>query len=148
MSGIAMPLMIFGGVLSAVSRIQAAQAQARFAEAQAAMERERIESQRRAAELQIEQKKREKVKFMGAQKARYGKAGVSMLGSPLDVLADTAAQFEWDIARIRENAESQIRLFGLRAGAFRSRAGSIRTAGFLGAGTSLLTMGAEIARRR
>lgn len=62
-----------------------------------------------------ERLRREKGKMMGAQRAGYAKAGVKLEGTPLEVLADTAAQYEKDIAI--EDYNTRVTMARKRAGA-------------------------------
>ena len=94
-----------------------------------------------------EQMQRDKNRrLIGAQKVGYGKAGVTMEGTPLEVMADTASEQEQDIIANRYNtniaawrAESQAGQFGFEASRDTAMAGTSTTAGYLGAGTTLLT---------
>ena len=101
-----------------------------------------------------EQIQREKnLKILGAQKTGFSKAGVVMEGTPLDVMAGTAGEMEQDIIAQRYNTDiqawryrsqgagygSQADEYGRQAGADLSMASGPTTAGYIGAGATLLT---------
>ena len=111
--------------------------------------------------------KREKAKTTSAQRSAYAQAGVRLEGSPLAVMADTAAQYELDISASRYNTElglAQSR-YGTQLGLAQSKystalgvaqslseaqylkqsAKRTKALGYWGAGTTLLTGGSKIA---
>lgn len=180
------PLILLGAgtVLSTIATLREGQQMAtaesynaRVAEAQVKAVREsaafQSETFRKQTELQeqtltaqskVEQAKllREKGKTLSAQRAAYAKAGVRIdEGTPLDVMADTAANYELDLAVNRYNLESSLYanrynlatgLEAIRYGAetdvarlqseaeYRRRLGkSYKTASYLKAGSTLLT---------
>jgi len=63
--------------------------------------------------------RRQKAQMMGAQRAGYAKAGVKLEGTPLQVMADTAAQYEKDI--IIEDYNTRVTIARKRAGASAER---------------------------
>ena len=82
---------------------------------------------------------RDKIRRLKAtQRASYAKSGVTMEGSPLEVLADTQAQADLDEMIIRHGGEVSANAYKME-GMFARRAGrSAETAGYIGAGSSLL----------
>jgi hypothetical protein len=57
-------------------------------------------------EYEAQQKQREKAQMLSRQRALYAKSGVVISeGSPLEVQADTATQYEMDIRRKRQQAK-------------------------------------------
>lgn len=90
---------------------------------------------RQQAQFDAAQKRRETQSLLSTQRARYGASGVRVnVGSPVDFIAETAEQGELDalMTLYGGKAESEI---------YKSRARQARVGGFLGAGTSLLSMG-------
>ncbi len=93
------------------------------------------------------------LRLQGTQAVGFAKTGVLLEGSPLDVMAETAALEEQDILATRYN-------YGVQAARYRSQAGFYGyeaqrqdnisgypvQAGILKAGTSLLTTGAALAK--
>lgn len=108
----AIVMTVASGAVSAVGSIQQGNAAMADAEYQAAvsrnnaiMERNKAKQELQAGEVEANQKRREVAAIIGRQRAGVGASGVTMSGSVLDVLTDTAGQGAFDIAMIRHNAE-------------------------------------------
>lgn len=95
-------------------------------------------------------------RFASTQQARFGKAGVTLEGSPMLVLSETVEEAETaalrssrgsreETTRILESGEDVSRARTFEAGQRRFRAAQTKKAGIAAAGTSLLTGGLEIA---
>ena len=110
---------------------QVAQNQATLARQQAALEEETTREKQR--------------RFMAAQRAAFGAAGVTEEGSPLLVMADTARQAERDLQLIRYGGEVSAAGFEAQAGLQRFYARQAERTGAIGAGVSLLGNVANIA---
>ncbi len=101
---------------------------------------------------------REKSRALSEQRAKFAKAGVRLdVDTPLDVAADTAAEFELDIAanRFNESLSLERIRFDTEVGIARSQSETTfrnllgkqkRQAGFIKAGSTLLTGGAGFAK--
>lgn len=114
-----------GAGLSAVSQIQGAkhnQAMLEYNTAAARVEASAAEDKHR----------RDMKRRAGADRASIAKSGVTSAGSPLLVLAESAANAEMDALNIRIGAESTARVN-------QAKSRDIRRAGYIGAGTSLLS---------
>lgn len=112
-----------------------------------------LQEQQLAVKGKSEQAKlsREKVQTISEQRARYAKSGVVIeAGSPLEVMGDTAAQYELDLATSKYNTDLNIEStrYNARVGASRSLseaayqnllAKEYKTASYLKAGSTLLT---------
>jgi hypothetical protein len=104
-------------ISTGISQSKAEQYNARVAESQAesarisgAFQSEVLKQQSKTELAQIE---RAKKKTLSTQRATYAKSGVRVNeGSPLDVMADTAAEYELDLATSRYN--TQVGLESLR----------------------------------
>jgi hypothetical protein len=112
----------------------------------AAFERETLTQQ---SKLEQARTAREKSLAGSKQRALYAKAGVRLEGSPLEVMADTAAQYELDLSTQRYNLatglekiryESEVKQAQLAAQAQwqRSLAKAYKTSSYLMAGATLL----------
>ena len=162
MSAIAVPLMIVGGSMMAISQVQGSRAMAqaseynaRVAEAQAKAIKTSGEFEQKTLEQQsaFERSKivREKAKTTSAQRAKYAASGVRVdVGSPLEVMAQSAAEYELDIAANRYNLEVDKERIGYetRVGVAQSRSEAAysrllgkqyKRAGYRQAGSTLLT---------
>ena len=121
-----------GTLISGFQQGRMADYNARLAEQQAAAERSK-------AKLEEARHRRKVEKLKGTQRAMFAKAGVTMEGSPLLVMEETAAEGELDAMLIRAGGEARAaELYG-EASLSRMRGRQRRTAGVMGAGTTLLT---------
>ena len=150
-------LMAVGVGLQAYSQYEAGKATGQQAKQRAAWhaynakvaERE-AEAERQAAAFEVKQQRRKGKQFMATLQARRGKTGVEMVGSPLLVAEDTAAQIALENAMIRMTGarrvarwKSQSILDVSKARAARAAAPGYRRAGMLRAGGSLLSGAAQ-----
>lgn len=100
-----------------------------------------------AANLEADKKRREAKSMMSTQRAQYLKAGVLLEGSPLEVMADTQAQYEMDIATINYNANIEKNRL-LSEASFRDySAKQAKQSSYLKSGATLLTAGADFASK-
>lgn len=134
---------IGSSVLGAVGAMQEAGAKAAAAETNAniADYNKQVADRNRVATLdaanqEIEAKKRESNRALGSIRAAYGASGLSLGGSPLDVLEDTATEYSLDIAKIRYKGEvkaigykDEATNFAMKAQLARMEASSARAAG-------------------
>ena len=130
-----------GSAQSAALKSQAAGA--RYNQQVAEMNAQAVEN---ASAYQTQLQREKNQRLLASQKVGYGKAGVTMEGTPLEVMADTAADQEKDIIAQRYNYDiqawryrSQAGQYGFEADRSMSMASGATTAGYLGAGTTLLT---------
>ncbi len=130
---------LIGGLVSAAGTLagasaQSAQfkAQAKFAERQAEIERERgaVEAarQRRAGD-----------RLFGGRVAQFAKSGVTLSGAPSVVLSNVQAENELDTDRIRLSARAREDQQRFSAGLSRARARDARTQGIFGAVSPLIS---------
>ncbi len=99
----------------------------------------RAEQAKRAADIERYRLDRRKRLLMGKQRALYAKAGVTLEGTPLEVLADTSGQFALDKAINDYNAKTGISR-NLYEANFQRYAGNQKFgAGFLNAGGTILS---------
>jgi hypothetical protein len=124
--------------VSAVGAIQqgkAAQASAKF-NADMMSRNAQIARQQAAAE----EEKHRRLTYMrqGAARAAYGASGVSIEGSPLDILEQSAAQEELDALNIRYRGEIGAQSAEGQADLSLMRGESAMSAGYMGAGSSIL----------
>jgi len=140
------------GIVGAMGAMQAANAQAEAAEYNARIqERNAIiaDQNRKAAVTQAsidaEDKRRDNRRVMASIRAAYGHSGIDLIGSPLDVLEDTALEQELDAQRIEyegraRSREGAIKMLGLheQAELDRMEARSARSAGRTAAAGALI----------
>lgn len=118
-----LPLLMFAGAAaSAIGKIRAGQsAKAKGQYDAAVAERDAGVARDQANALALRQQ-REATKTLGGMRAAYGAAGVTVAGSPLDVLEESAGQAELDRLTILHNGE-------LKANGLNDSAALSRTAG-------------------
>ncbi len=83
------------------------------------------------ANEEADRRRRDARRIIGQNRANIGASGISLEGSPLEVLADNAAEGELD-------ARTAIVAGARDAANLRSRASAARSSGFIGAGSALL----------
>lgn len=127
-----------GGLLQAGGMISGANAEANAAEKDAQFKLGQADEIERRAKLKTGQMEVEGEKIKGSQVAGYGASGFDLSGSPLLVLEETAHNVSTEIAQM--NQDSAWKAKQLRAGAEVSMdlASDKRTAGYIGAGGSIL----------
>lgn len=143
---------VAAGAVGAVGAIQQANAASASAKYNAAVQENNAKTIERNRKIALDQaesdassKARENTRTLATIRANYGKSGLDMAGSALDVLEDSAIEGAFDVSKIRYQGE--VRALGYtdeaaaqRAGAELSRmnAKSQQTAGYIGAASSLI----------
>jgi len=159
---VALTLMAVGTAMDAISSIREGQtmsAAAKYNAQVAEMEAGAIQASGQFEQTALEKQSafertsiaREKAKTLSTQRAAYAKSGVRIdVGSPLEVMADTAAQYELDLAANRYNlalGKERIK-YETSVGVARSKseqayqslmAKEYKRAGYWKAGSTLLT---------
>jgi len=159
-------LTVAGTAMTMVGQYQQSQAQAQTAEHNAAVAKSQADQYRKvgifeqeqiaaAGKLEEAKLRRQKRRMTGTQRAAYAASGVSLEGSPLEVMADTASQFELDIAVNKYGTKRDIaiskyktgvavRRYGYEAGYQNYLSGEYKKAGYTEIGSTLLTSGLSI----
>jgi hypothetical protein len=130
---------------STYSAYQSGKMQQRAADTSATLAERDAANQRAAAKIKAENYSEETSRHMATMRARYAASGVTMEGTPLLVMMDTARQVEKDLQRIRWGGEAQANAFEGEAGLQRMMGKQAYQTGIMGAGTSLLTGASRIA---
>jgi hypothetical protein len=120
----------------AVAQGNAAKSAANF---NAAVARQNADIARTNAEADSEKQERQGRLLAGRQRAAAGASGTTPEGSPLEVMADSALESELDALTTRYRGELQARSYGQDATLQGMRGDAAQTAGYIGAGTALLT---------
>jgi len=116
---------VAGTAVSVIGSLQAGSAQKKASERQAAYEAEQ-------ARIREDQERRKAKALLGRQRAAVGASGVTMEGSPLLTLMDTATEYEKDLLNIRRGAQYQI-------GETLAAGEQAQTASYYRAGSTVLT---------
>ena len=132
--------LLYGGtLLQGLGQIGSAQSEAAAMESQAEAALYNAKERARTFKEAGYKLSKERRQTIGTQAAISGASGVQMTGSPLDVLAQTAAEYESDIKNYGYSAQSALTAGGYEAQMLKGLAKSKRGAGFLGAGSTILT---------
>lgn len=107
-------LMIAGGAISAYGQLRQGMAAKKAAEFNAKVLAEKIKEIQFKAEITADKIRKKKRRVKGIQTVRYAAAGVKIEGTPLEVLADTATEFEQDLAMVDYN--KRLAIAGIRMG--------------------------------
>lgn len=118
-------LQLAGTAIGAMGALQAGQAQANAANYNAALAQQ-------TAAAEAERSRRASARQMGAIRAAIGKSGVTSEGTPLMVLADSAAEAEIDAMNAMWSGNQ-------RSNMLRREGSMARREGYYRAGSSLLT---------
>lgn len=141
-------LTVAGAVTGATGALSAGKAQSDMANYNAAVAANQAIAAQQSAAFDEEQHRTKLAKLLSTQKANYGASGVDPnTGTPLQVMADTAAQGELDALAIRYGGAVGAARATSQAELDKMQAKSARVAGYYGAGTSLLTGASRLGRR-
>jgi hypothetical protein len=126
-----------------IGAIRQGKSESRAAEYNAAIAERNATIARQQASQQAAQVARENRMRIGTLRANVGAAGITMEGSPIDVLGDVVSQGE--LERQNEIYRGEIRALGFEdtASLERMRGSSAKSAGYLRAGTALLSGAAQ-----
>jgi len=151
------------GAVTAYGAVQQGQAQKKQARYQAGVERNNAtiagwQAQDATQRGQIEEQRQRlaTARLRSSQRAGMAANGIEIdSGSPLDVLMDTAQLGELDALTIRSNAEREAYGFRSQSGNLMAQAGlttmagrNAATAGYIGAGSTLLSSAATVGDRK
>ena len=136
-------LSLFGGGLTAGADLTAATQSARLMQANAAIAGEQSRSTNQAGAEQAEIARQNLNQKIGLQQAQVGGSGLTLSGSPLRAIENTAYFGNQDIARIQTNAARRAWGFGVQQQGDLYRANQDKAAGTFNAIGSLITSGAK-----
>jgi hypothetical protein len=129
---------VAASAMEGYSQIQAARAEAAWHDYNAKIANRNAEQAVIQSKAEAKRRRQEIRKLLGVQGALYGKAGVTFEGSPLLVMADTAAEGELDARLIEYEGLLKKQAYKMQARASKLHAKGIRTASYWQAGSSLL----------
>lgn len=124
---------VLGAVASAAGSIAAGQAQAQASRAQADAYRRQAELERQQADFNARQQEHKAIKLISQQRSSFLAAGVSLYGTPMDVIDDSTMQSDLDVQAIRYNGEIKAQNFDMQARALDVKASGAEKAGAIGA---------------
>ena len=129
-----------GTTLQVTQQIRQGQQQQQIFEFNSAVKRQEAQLAQISGDAARDRLRRQRKTFGAKQVAAFAKAGVRLTGSPLQVLADTAAELEFDI--LIEDFNTRVAILNANTAAdFELIKGQQAvTAGFISAGATLLTV--------
>lgn len=130
---------ILAALVSAGGVVYSAQQQKKTADYRAKLAEEAGEEVQAGTEVEKARAEREGKRLLARQRAMYAKSGVKMEGSPLEVLADTQAELDLDQMIIEHGGMSRASAYEREGMFLRQQGKSAQTAGYIGAGSSLLS---------
>lgn len=131
--------------VGAVGAIQQGRAASAAANYNASVSERNAQIEEMQAAEDAERSRRATRRRLGAMRAAYGASGVALEGSPMDVLEDSYAEGELDALTIQYQGRMAAMNSRENARLERMRGRASKTAGYLKAGTSLLTGAANVA---
>jgi hypothetical protein len=135
-----------GGILSAYGQVKAGEGAQRAYEFNA----NQADQNARQAELIAAQEERQTriigKKAIGSMVAAYGASGVSLEGSPMDVLAESLAQTELDALNVRYSGQSKAINLRNEARINRYQGSQAKASGYYGAAATLMSSYANAAK--
>lgn len=144
MSGIEI-FLLAGTAFSVAQSITAANNQAKLASHDAQVAEQNAQLAERQAETDAARQRRDAARALGKRRTAVGAAGVSVEGSPLDLLEDLATESALEVLGIRNQGALRARDFRIGAARteFQARAGKQSAA--LGAAATLASTGGKLA---
>lgn len=130
--------------LQAVSSISQGNSQANMAKYNAAVSEREARQAKEAAKFEEGRNRQAAESLLSSQKAAFAKGGVTPEGSPLLVQAETAEEAEIDALALRYSGSVAEARAKSQAALDRMQGKAAKTAGYLGAGTSLLKGASKI----
>lgn len=144
MSGVELAAMIAGTALTAANQISQGVSANKLAKHNASVSEGYATAARDQAAFDESRAREQARRALGARQAAYGGAGITLEGTPIDVLGDAASNAEMDALSIRRRGdlESWGRLN--EAGAQRTRGRAALQSGFMDTGSTLLNGASKI----
>jgi|SRR5215217_1913032 len=136
---------VIGTGVAVYGQVQAAKTAKEMGEYNAKLAENQAQQVDMDARESVKRRREQNRRFQGMQRTAFAKSGVSIEGSPLEVMAETAGILELEALDASRQASQQTS--ALRAqGAYDRRVGSTQArAAYIGAGASLLAGASNIA---
>ena len=141
--GLATSLLIAGTAASVGGQISAGQKQSQAEKFNASISDQQAESVLQQGTRQANLQRRRGESFVSTQRARYGASGVTASGSPLEVMAQTAEDVEYDALMTEWESKTKAQYYKAEAENRRRAGKKAITDSYIGAGMTLLTSAAS-----
>ena len=138
---------LIGVAASTYAAYEQGETQQKFAKYNAKVAENQAAGERMRAEFTANQQREAHRRTIATQRAVYGTSGVEMSGSPLLVIADSARQAELDAQIILAGGEARGIGFEAQAALSRFQGRQASTAGYVNAGSTLLSGASNAAFR-
>jgi hypothetical protein len=136
-------LMATAAAISAVGAIRQGQAQSAAYRYQRDLARQNATIAQQQAASDVTDIRRAGAKALGGIRAAYGASGVTLEGTPMDVLEASTAQVELDALRRSYAGELEAMGFKQQAAGYEMAAKTARQAGYISGASNLLLSGAQ-----
>lgn len=140
-------LSVVGTAASAVGQMQAGKSQEEWNKYNAEVSRQNAIAARQSAEYDAERTREAGEKLKARQRVLYAKSGVSLEGSPTDVILGTTEDIEMDAMAIIRRGLIAGQQYESQAALSEMQGSAARTSSYYGAGSSLLTGIGDVASR-
>lgn len=137
-------ILVATGLATALGTMAQAQAQSNAATFNAQQADQQATYSRQVAAENERRQRAINTKNLGTIRAKYGASGITLDGSPSDILDESAANAELEALTIRHGGMVEALGYSNSARLDRYRAGAASSAGYLGAAGDLLGSGAKI----
>lgn len=134
----AMAMSAAGAAVSAMGSISQGKAQAQAAGYNAQIAERNATIARQQAGADAETQRRNSMRAIGAMRANYGASGVTLEGSPMDVLESSAAEAKLDEMNIRYKGELRAIGYKDEAALDRASAKTAKQQGLMGATSAIV----------
>lgn len=139
-AGLSGALSAIGTAVSAIGSIASGVQQQKVANYNAEVAENNAVAERQRASYEADMIRDDRKRVIGAQRASGAAAGLDIsTGTPVAVLGDTYAQSEMDVLARLYGGESAATAYQNDAKRFRAEGKAAKTAGIIGAGSTLLT---------
>lgn len=133
-----MALGIIGAVVGAAGSLMSGMMAAQNSRNQAAIYERQAAAERAQAQFNADQQESKAIRLISKQRTGFLSSGVSLQGTPTDVLLDTTMQTDLDVQAIKYNGEIKAQNFEMQAAALRAKAGGQELGGAFGALSPLI----------
>ena len=132
-------LSVAGSAISAIGQLKQGDAAKQAGDMNAANARQNAVDATEQARLQEENQRVEAKKILGSARANYGASGVTMEGSPLDVLESSARNAELDALTIRYGGKIKAAAYNRSAAGYQMEGEAAQSSSRLGAAGTFLS---------
>jgi hypothetical protein len=123
---------LIGGLVSAVGSIASGAAQQSAANAQASAYERQAYNERQAALYNASRQREKAVELIAQQRVGFLDTGISLMGTPMNILEDTTTETEMDVAAIKYNGEIKAQNFEMQADIYRMKGENAMMGGLIG----------------